>query len=80
MFWCLFIGIGALWGNICMFIKPDGSLLHMENLLPYFEVLPFSDILFKNYIFSGIMLLFVNGISNFIAFYLLLKNKKIGRG
>ena len=78
MFWCLFIGIGALWGNICMFIKPDGSLLHMENLLPYFEVLPFSDILFKNYIFSGIMLLFVNGISNFIAFYLLLKNKKIG--
>ena len=78
MFWCLFIGIGALWGSICMFIKPDGSLLHMENLLSYFKVLPFSDILFKNYIFSGIMLLLVNGISNFIAFYLLLKNKKIG--
>ena len=78
MFWCLFIGIGALWGSICMFIKPDGSLLHMDNLLPYFNVLPFSDILFKNYIFSGIMLLLVNGISNFIAFNLLLKNKKIG--
>lgn len=78
IFWCLFIGISALWGSICMFIKPDGSLLHMENLLPYFEVLPFSDILFKNYIFSGIMLLLVNGISNFSAYYLLLKNKKIG--
>ena len=59
-------------------IKPDGSLLHMENLLPYFEVLPFSDILFKNYIFSGIALIIVNGISNLIASYLIIKNKKSG--
>ena len=29
LFWCLFIGIGAVVGAVCMFIKPDGSLLQM---------------------------------------------------
>lgn len=61
-----------------MFIDPTGGLLNMQELLPYFEVLPFSNILFKNYIFSGISLLIVNGISNLTASYLLFKDKKIG--
>lgn len=78
IFWCLFIGIGALLGSICMFIDPTGKLLQMENLLPYFKVLPFSDILFKNYIFPGISLLIINGISNLTAVYFLIKNKKLG--
>lgn len=78
LFWCLFVGIGALYGSICMFIDPTGKLLHMDTLLPYFSVLPFSDILFQNYIFSGISLLIVNGISNLIASYLIIKDKKIG--
>lgn len=78
MFWCLFVGLGALYGSIMMFINPTGKLLKIDTVLPYFKVLPFSNILFKNYIFSGISLLIVNGISNIIAFYYLLKNKKIG--
>lgn len=78
MFWCLFVGIGALWGSINMFIDPTGKLLQMDTMLPYFQVLPFSDILFKNYIFPGIALLIVNGISNLVAAYLLIKNKKSG--
>lgn len=78
MFWCIFIGICAVYGSVCMFIDPTGGLLNMQELLPYFEVLPFSDILFKNYIFSGISLLIVNGISNLTASYLLFKDKKIG--
>ena len=78
MFWCLFVGLGALYGSIMMFTDPTGKLLGMNTVLPYFKVLPFSNILFKNYIFSGISLLIVNGISNIIAFYYLLKNKKIG--
>ena len=78
MFWCLFVGIGALWGSINMFIDTTGKLLQMDTMLPYFQVLPFSDILFKNYIFPGIALLIVNGISNLIATYLLIKNKKSG--
>ena len=78
MFWCLFVGIGALWGSINMFIDPTGKLLQMDTMLPYFQVLPFSNILFQNYIFPGIALLIVNGISNLIATYLLIKNKKSG--
>lgn len=78
IFWCLFVGIGALIGSLGMFFDPTGKLLGMDQMLPYFKVLPLSNILFKNYLFSGIALLIVNGISNFVAAYYLLKNKKIG--
>lgn len=78
IFWCLFISICAIFGSTCMFIDPTGNLLQMNNVLPYFEVLPFSEILFQNYIFSGIALLIINGLSNLLAAYLLIKNKKSG--
>lgn len=78
VFWCLFVGIGALWGSINMFIDPTGKILQMDKMLPYFQVLPLSNILFQNYIFSGIALLIVNGISNLVAVYLLIRNKKAG--
>lgn len=78
IFWCLFIGIGAVFGSLGMLIDPSGKLMQMDKMLPYFEVLPFSSVLFKNYIFSGIALLIVNGITNLVAAYLLIKNKKIG--
>ena len=78
IFWCLFVGIGALWGSINMFIDPTGKILQMDKMLPCFQVLPFSNILFQNYIFPGIALLIVNGISNLVAAYLLIKNKKSG--
>lgn len=74
----LFVGIGALFGGTAMLIKPDGSILHMESMLPYFEVLPFSEVLFQDYIFSGIMLILVNGVSNIIASIFVIKKKKIG--
>lgn len=78
LFWCLFVGLGAFYGGILMLVDPTGKLLGMNNLLPYFKVLPFSSILFQNYIFSGIALIIVNGISNLIASYLIIKNKKSG--
>ncbi len=78
IFWCLFIGLGAVWGSACMLIDPTGKLLQMDAMLPYFQVLPFSDVLFQDYTFSGIALLIVNGISNLIAAYLLIRNKKMG--
>lgn len=78
LFWCFFIGLGALWGGTAMLIKPDGSILHMQEMLPYFKVLPFADFLFNNYVFSGIMLIIVNGISNMLAAVLILRNKKTG--
>ena len=78
LFWTAFIGIGAYVGGISMLIAPDGSILHMQNMLPYFQVLPFASILFQNYIFSGIALIIVNGISNTIAFIFIIRNKKPG--
>lgn len=78
IFWTLFIGIGAVFGATAMLIKPDGSILQMQPLLPYFQVMPFADVLFQNYIFSGISLLIVNGLSNLTAAYLLIRKKKQG--
>ena len=78
LFWTIFIGVGAFVGGTAMLIKPDGSILHMQSMLPYFQVLPFASVLFQNYIFSGIALIIVNGISNTLAFILILMNKKLG--
>ena len=78
IFWCLFIGVGALGGSVCMLLKPDGSLMGMQALLPYFQVLPFAEVLYSNYVFPGIALLCVNGIPNLIAAALLFQRKKSG--
>ena len=78
IFWCLFIGIGALGGSACMLARPDGSLMGMQGLLPYFQVLPFAEVLYQNYVFPGIALLCVNGIPNLIAAALLFQKKKSG--
>lgn len=78
LFWCLFIGIGAVAGSIGMLVAPDGSALGMEPMLPYFKVLPFSKYLFKDYIFPGISLLCVNGLTNLVASFLIIRKKHIG--
>lgn len=78
IFWCLFIGIGAVIGSIGMFVAPDGSILGMSGMLPYFQALPFADILFQDFFFSGVALLIVNGLSNLTAAALLLARKKAG--
>ena len=78
LFWTLFIGIGALAGGLCMIIKPDGSVMGMDAMLPYFQVLPFADVLFQDFLFSGIMLVVVNGLTNLIAAGFIFANKKGG--
>ncbi len=78
IFWTMFIGIGAVWGATCMLIDPTGKLLQMETMLPYFKKLPFADIFFRDYTFSGIALLTVNGITNLTAAILLIRNKNLG--
>lgn len=50
----------------------------MEQMLPYFQVLPFAKIVFQNYTFSGWALLIVNGLTNLTAAVLLMKNRKPG--
>lgn len=78
LFWTIFIGIGAVAGSSAMLIDPSGGLMGMDAMLPYFQKLPFAEIVFQDFIFSGISLLIVNGISNLTAAGLLIANKRIG--
>lgn len=78
LFWTIFIGIGAVAGASAMFIDPSGGLMGMDAMLPYFQKLPFAEIVFQDFVFSGISLLIVNGISNLTAAGLLIANKRIG--
>ena len=50
----------------------------MDAMLPFFQVLPFSEVLFQDFLFSGFALLIVNGLTNLTAAVLLLKNRKAG--
>lgn len=78
LFWTIFIGIGAVAGSSAMLIDPSGGLMGMDAMLPYFQKLPFAEIVFQDFVFSGISLLIVNGISNLTAAGLLIANKRIG--
>lgn len=78
IFWTLFVGIGALAGSICMIVDPTGGIMQMEPMLPYFQKLPFAEVLFQNFLFPGIALLIVNGLTNFTASVFLFLKKKIG--
>ncbi len=78
LFWTLFIGIGAIAGGVGMLVDPSGRSMGMDAMLPYFRKLPFADALFRNFVFSGIMLLLVNGATNICAAVLLLRKKRLG--
>ena len=78
LFWTLFIGIGAVAGGLSMILDPSGKTLHMDGMLPYFQVLPFAEVLFQDLLFSGFALLIVNGLTNLTAAVLLLRKKKLG--
>lgn len=51
----------------------------MDAMLPYFQMLPFADVLFRDLTFSGWALLIVNGLTNLTAAGLLLAEKRAGR-
>ena len=78
IFWALFIGIGAVAGALGMIIDPTGKSMGMDAMLPYFQKLPFADVLFQDFLFPGIALLIVNGITNLTAAGLLLAKKEVG--
>ena len=78
IFWTLFIGAGAAAGGLSMILDPSGKALHMDEMLPFFQVLPFADALFQDFLFSGFALLAVNGLTNLTAAVLLLKKKNLG--
>ena len=78
LFWTLFIGIGAVAGALSMILDPSGKTMGMDGMLPYFQALPFADVLFQDLFFSGIALLIVNGLTNLTAAVLLIMRRKSG--
>ena len=78
IFWTLFIGVGAVGGAAMMLIEPSGRIMGMDAMLPYFQKLPFADVLFQDFRFPGMALFIVNGLSNLTAAALLLRRKKAG--
>lgn len=78
IFWTLFIGIGAAAGAAAMLDDPSGGIMGMDAMLPYFQKLPFADVLFQDFLFSGIALLIVNGITNLTAAVFLIGKRKAG--
>ena len=78
LFWTLFIGLGAVAGALGMLLDPSGRALGMDAMLPYFQVLPFADVVFQDFTFSGWALLVVNGLTNLTAAGLLLARKRAG--
>jgi len=70
----LFIGIGAVIGAVMMWIDPLGAKWGMEPLLEMLRAkMPWPDIFFKNFIPSSFVLLGLNGITQFVAAFLLFK-------
>ena len=78
LFWTLLIGVGAVGGAAMMLIDPSGKAMGMDAMLPYFQVLPFAEVLFQDFVFSGMALLIVNGLTNLTAAVLLLRKNPLG--
>lgn len=71
-FWTLFIGIGALAGALMMWVDPSGRMWGMDALLPVLERrMPWGEALFSSFIFSGFALLVANGLTQYVAFFLI---------
>jgi hypothetical protein len=77
IFWTLFIGVGALFGPTMMWLDVSGAMFGMSPMLPYFQVLPFADLLFQNFAFAGLALLLINGIPQIVTAILLIKRHKL---
>ena len=77
LFWCLFIGIGAIFGGSCMLIDPSGRLMGMDPMLPYFQILPLATYLYQDFVFPGIALLIVNGATQLLTAWFVWKKIRI---
>ena len=73
----LFIAVGAVGGAIMMWVDPSGNGWGGAPMLDLLRAkMPWPDIFFRNFIPSGFVLLAVNGITQFVAAYLLFKNHR----
>lgn len=79
-FLTLFIAIGAVAGAAMMWIDPTGVMWGGEPLLEMLRAkMPWPDVFFRNFISSGFVLLFLNGLTQFAAAYLLFKKHSLAQ-
>jgi len=76
LFWGFFIGIGAYGGAINMISQPNAPWGEMVGMLAFFQKLPFAEMLFQDYLFPGIALLIVNGLTNTLSIFLIYRRSK----
>lgn len=76
----LFIGIGAVAGAVMMWMDPTGATWGGEPLLEMLRAkMPWPNVFFKNFVPSGFVLLGLNGITQFVAAYLLFKKHRLAQ-
>ena len=74
----IFIAVGTVGGALMMWIDSSGATWGGEPLLEMLrDKMPWPDIFFKNFIPSGFVLLFLNGITQFTAAVLLFKKHRL---
>lgn len=79
LFWAYFIGIGAVVGAVMMFVDPSGRMWDMDALLVMLrDRLAFAQPLLVDFIPSGLLLLAVNGITNFTSAALIHRRSRYG--
>ena len=79
-FLTLFIGIGAVGGDVMMWIDPTGVKWGGEPLLELLRAkMPWPDIFFRHFIPSGFVLLFLNGVTQLAATYMLFKKHSLAQ-
>ena len=74
----MFIGVGAVFGAIVMWIDASGIETSMHGLLESLQKLPGAELLYQDLLFPGIALFCINGIPQIACFFFLFKNKKVG--
>ena len=76
----LFIGIGAVGGAVMMWIDPMGVMWGGEPLLELLRAkMPWPDIFFNTFIPSSFVLLILNGLTQFVAAFLLFKKHQLAQ-
>ena len=76
----LFIGIGAVAGAVMMWIDPIGATWGGKPLLEMLRAkMPWPDVFFRNFVPSGFVLLGLNGVTQFLAAYLLFKKHRLAQ-
>ena len=75
----LFITVGAVGGAIMMWVDPSGQGWGGTPMLDLLRAkMPWPDVFFKDFVPSGIVLLIVNGLTQFAAAWLLLRKHRLG--